>query len=87
MIVNVAVHATVRNKMNTLEQVFEDGMKQYLDSLNKSFDIGWDLAWETRNKEILNWIDEHRTEVTVGVYRDNFTSQDLIRFLENNDKA
>lgn len=33
-------------------------------------------------ERIIKWIEEHRTEVTDGVYRDHFNSQSLIAFIK-----
>jgi hypothetical protein len=46
----------------------------------------YSVGFEDANARIIKWIEENRTEVTDGVYRDHFNSQSLIAFIkgENN---
>jgi hypothetical protein len=47
----------------------------------KSYDEGKQAAWQ----ELLDWVEENRTFVEFdagdGIYRDHFTSDDLVKFL------
>lgn len=52
------------------------------DAVESATIFGYELGAVDKEYEILDWIEANRTEVTDGVYRDHFTSEDLIAFIK-----
>ena len=58
--------------------------------MNHTADLGTRYRYREEGKElererITNFINENRTEIVDGVYRDHFTSEDLLRFINGED--
>lgn len=83
----------VVSKVQRAVQVAMKARKEMEEATNEAIDaattFGYELGAIDREQDILEWIRENRTEVADGVYRDHFTSESLIAFIEKNsrDKA
>ena len=58
-----------------------------INKLHEWADNQFELGIKSEHKRVIDWINKNRsyteTEAGVGVYTDNFTMEDLVRFVES----
>lgn len=53
----------------------------WLTDVKQHYMDGYQLGTEDERKRITDWIDANREEITPGVYRTHFTSESLMKFI------
>lgn len=60
-------------------------MSDWFNPANDGEAQALEVGVQRERERILSWVKNNRTEVTDGVIRDHFTSENLIKFIEEGE--